>query len=204
MASIPRRQRQPLSKAQRRRRKRRQAKKAKKARRQLRHLHDRLPRPARQLLDSFAAAFTRPAFLRFGILLFAALLTVGGRNIAKLLRTLGTLVPGHASSFHRLLSRCRWYGRRLARALATLVLNRLVPQGPLHLVGDDTVTEHPGPNVYGKGRHRDPVRSTHSFTAYRWGQKWVVLAILVHFPFSRRPWALPVLVALYLPEQENT
>ena len=104
MASILRRQRQPLSKAERRRRKRRQAKKAKKARRQLRHLHDRLPRPARQLLDSFATAFTRPAFLRFGILLFAALLTVGGRNIAKLLRTLGTLVPGHASSFHRLSS----------------------------------------------------------------------------------------------------
>ena len=41
------------------------------------------------------------------------------------------------------------------------------------------------------------VRSTHSYTAYRWGQKWIVLSVLVKFPFAIRPWALPVLVALY-------
>ena len=29
------------------------------------------------------------------------------------------------------------------------------------------------------------------------GHKWVVLAVLVKFPFASRPWALPVLVALY-------
>src|SRR5262249_7063630 len=29
------------------------------------------------------------------------------------------------------------------------------------------------------------------------GHKWVVLAILVRFPFAARPWALPVLAALY-------
>ena len=39
--------------------------------------------------------------------------------------------------------------------------------------------------------------STHSFTAFRWGHKWVVLAVLIRFPFSRRCWALPLLVALY-------
>ena len=165
MASIPRRQRKRLSKAQRRRLKRRPARTAKQARRQLRQLHDRLPRPARQLLDAFASALTRPAFLRLVVLLPAALLTLGGRTIAKLLRTLGALVPGHGASFHRLFWRCRWSSRRLARALVTRVLNRFVPQGPLPLVGDDTVREHPGPKVYGKGCHRDPVRSTHSFTA---------------------------------------
>ena len=72
-----------------------------------------------------------------------------------------------------------------------------VPDGPVSLAGDDTVDEHRGAKVYGKGCHRDPVRSTHSYTAYRWGHKWVVLAILVQFPFATRPWALPVLVALY-------
>ena len=34
------------------------------------------------------------------------------------------------------------------------------------LAGDDTVTEHPGPQVFGKGRHRDGVRSTHSYIVY--------------------------------------
>jgi hypothetical protein len=72
------------------------------------------------------------------------------------------------------------------------------------LAGDDTVTEHPGKTVYGKGRHRDPVRSTHSFTAFRWGHKWVVLALLVRCPFCRRRWALPLMVALYRPEEQET
>src|SRR5262249_14293145 len=33
--------------------------------------------------------------------------------------------------------------------------------------------------------------------------KWVVLAILVQFPFATRPWALPVLVALYRSPKDN-
>jgi len=204
MARVPRHQKKRLSKAQRRRLKQRQARKAKDARRQLRRLHDRLPRQARQLLDTLAPAFTRPAFLRFAVLLLAAILTLGGRTVFNLLRTLGALAPGHFTSFHRLFSRCRWHGRRLARALVTTALDRFLPDGPIYLVGDDTVAEHPGPKVYGKGCHRDPVRSTHSFTTYRWGHKWVVLALLVRFPCATRRWALPVLVALYLSEEENT
>jgi len=47
------------------------------------------------------------------------------------------------------------------------------------------------------------VRSTHSYTAFRRGHKWVVLAVLVRFPFAARPWALPVLVALYRSEEDN-
>jgi DDE superfamily endonuclease len=204
VASIPQRPKKRLSKAQRRRLKVRQARKARDARRQLRHLHDQLPRHARQLLDTLAPAFTRPAFLRFVVLVLGAILTLGSRTVANLLRTLGDLAPGHFSSFHRLLSRCRWQSRRLVRALVATLLRRFLPDGPIPLVGDDTVAEHPGPKVYGKGCHRDPVRSTHSFTTYRWGHKWVVLALLVRFPFARRLWALPVLVALYLTEEANT
>jgi hypothetical protein len=77
------------------------------------------------------------------------------------------------------------------------LLTYVVPKGPVFLAGDDTVAERPGPTVFGKGRHRDGVRSTHSYTAYRWGPKWVVLSVLVKCPFASRPWALPVLVALY-------
>jgi hypothetical protein len=47
------------------------------------------------------------------------------------------------------------------------------------------------------------VRSTKSYTAWRYGHRWVVLAALVHFPFARRPWALPVLVALYRSAEDD-
>src|SRR5262249_56032761 len=83
------------------------------------------------------------------------------------------------------------------------VLGRFAPRGPVELAGHDTAPEHPGAQVYGKGCHRDPVRSTRSFTAYRWGHKWVVLAMLVRFPFCRRRWALPLMVALYRPPAQE-
>jgi hypothetical protein len=71
------------------------------------------------------------------------------------------------------------------------------------LNGDDTLDEHRGKKVYGKGRHRDAVRSSKNYTAFRYGHKWVVLAVLVSFPFANRSWALPVLIALYRSPQEN-
>jgi hypothetical protein len=137
------------------------------------------------------------------LLALAAILTVGGRTIAHLLRTLGALAPGHPSSYHRALSHRRFSSLQLARRYAAAVLDRFAPSGPVALAGDDTVTEHPGDQVYGKGCHRDPVRSTHSFTAYRWGHKWVVLAMLVRVSFSRRRWALPLMASLYRPEEKG-
>ena len=156
-----------------------------------------LPRAAQPLLESFSGAFTRPTFKRFLTLMLGAVLTTGRRTITNLLRSVRGLAPGHPSSYHRVFSRRRWSLWSLGHALADFILRRWVPQDSVPLAGDDTVDEHRGAKVYGKGRHRDPVRSTKTYTAYRWGHKGVVLAILVRFPFATRPWALPVLIALY-------
>src|SRR5207237_1549796 len=169
----------------------------------LHQMQAQLPRPACLLVQALGVAFTTATALRFGLLLCAALLTVGRHTVANLLRTLGTLVPGDPSSYRRVFSKRRWSSWRLARLLIGWLIDHLLPNGPIYLAGDDTVDEHRGKNVFGKGRHRDPVRSTHSYTAFRWGHKWVVLAVLVRFPFARRPWALPVLVALYRSEEDN-
>ncbi len=156
------------------------------------------------LLSLFASAFTTSAtFVRAKLLGVAAILTTGRRTIANLLRTVAGLTEGDPSSYHRVLSLAQWSGLSLAALLTRFILQHFWPQGRVRLVGDDTVTEHPGRKVYGKARHRDAVRSSHSYTAWRWGHKWVVLAILVPFPFATRPWALPVLVALYRSPQEN-
>jgi hypothetical protein len=162
-----------------------------------------LPGSAQRFVDWLLQPFTRPTALRLTLLLGAGLLTIGNHTLLNLLRTLGPLVPGDSSSYRRVFSPRRWSSWYLARQLTTWLVQHRVPDGPIRLAGDDTVDEHKGKHVYGKGRHRDPVRSTHTYTAFRWGHKWVVLAILAPFPFTRRLWALPVLVALYRPEKEN-
>ena len=158
-----------------------------------------LPPEAAPLVALFAAEFTAPTAARFQALFAAALLTTGRRTVSGVLRTLRHLAPGHVTAYRRVLSRAEWSGLALGCALARHIVARLPAGEPVLLAGDDTVDGHPGRTVYGKGRHRDPVRSSHSHTAWRYGHKWVVLAVLVKFPFATRPWALPVLVDLYLP-----
>jgi hypothetical protein len=160
-----------------------------------------LPDESLALLDCFAPVFTRPTYQRFLVLLGAAIITTGRRTVANLLRTAGSLAPGHVSSYRRVFSQARWSMLALACALTRQVVLLLPADAPIVLAGDDTVVAHPGPHVYGKARHRDPVRSSHAFTAWRYGHKWVVLAVLVHFPCASRPWALPVLVTLYHSEE---
>jgi DDE superfamily endonuclease len=160
-----------------------------------------VPTCAMPILTMFRPAFSAPTYHRFMILALAAVLTTGRRTVTNLLCTARHQAQGHASSYHRVLSQRRWSAWTLARLLITFLLNHVVPHGPVLLAGDDTVTEHPGPKVFGKGRHRDGVRSTHGYTAYRWGHTWVVVSVLVKLPVATRPWALPVLVALYRPPE---
>ncbi len=162
-----------------------------------------LPDHALPLLLSFAPVFSQPTSQRFLLLLGSAIITRGPRTVSNLLRTVGTLATGHSSSYRRVFSKSRWSLLRLACALIRQVFTLLPEDLPVVLVGDDTVFGHPGPHVYGKARHRDPVRSSHAFTAWRYGHKWVVLAVLIRFPFANRPWALPVLVALYQSEEND-
>jgi hypothetical protein len=143
------------------------------------------------------SAFSRPTYQRIVVLLLAALLTLGTHTISNMLRTVAALDVGHVSSFHRVFSRSPWSMLRLGRSLAQWVIQHFVPEGTIYLAGDETVDGHRGKKVFGKGRHRDAVRSSHTYTAFRYGHKWVVLAALIRFPFARRPWALPLLVVLY-------
>jgi hypothetical protein len=196
VASIAKDRQSQQSKLSRRQRRRLRAAQQR-SRRQLRRLEEQAPSAVRCFLRPLAAVFAGPTYYRFFVLVLAAILTTGNHTVLNLLRTLGPLAPGPSSSYHRVLSKRRWSLWRLARILAERIICHFAASGPIHLAGDDTVDEHRGKKVFGKGRHRDAVRSSHSYTAFRYGHKWVVLAILAQFPFTRRPWALPILVVLY-------
>ena len=163
-----------------------------------------LPSAAEPLIVSLAIAFTEPTFKRIVPLLVGAILTTGRHTVAAVLRTMRGLASGHCSDYHRVFSRAVWSPWWLGRILAGAILAWIPADEPVLVPMDDTTAQHRGTKVYGKGCHRDAVRSTHSHIVYRWGHKWVVLAIAVKFPFIQRRWALPVLVALYRPEELNT
>jgi len=160
-----------------------------------------LPPTLQALADAFSVAFSRPTFQRVLVLWGGAILAKGRHTITNCLRAVGPLARGHASSYHRVFSKAHWSLWPLGRALAAAILE-LVPAGQaVVVVLDDTTAMHKGKCVYGKGKHHDACRSTHTHMVWVWGHKWVVLAICVKFSFATRAWALPVLMALYRPRE---
>jgi hypothetical protein len=162
-----------------------------------------LPSAAKSIFMSFSVAFTEPTFRRMLRLAVGAILTMGPRTITAVLRTLREVAPGHPTTYHRFFSRASWSLWPLAKVLARVIVSQVPPGEPVLVPMDDTTAQHRGTCVYGKGCHHDAVRSAHRHVVFRWGHRWVVLAISVKFPFSWRRWALPVLVALYRPESLN-
>ncbi len=162
-----------------------------------------LPARLQALVSGFSIAFTRPTFQRVMLLFVGMLLTRGRRTVTGMLLTVGGLADGHFGSYHRVFSRSRWLLWPLAKVLTALVLELVPTDDSVVCAVDDTLTQHRGKNVYGKARHRDPCRATRSHTVWLWGHKWVVLSVNVKFAFAKRPWALPVLAALYRGRELN-
>ncbi len=136
-----------------------------------------LPSAAEPLLMSFSVAFTQPTFQRFLLLAVGAILTPNRRTISAILWTMRGLLRGDPSSYHRVFSRAVWSLWPLGKALAWAILRQIPPDQPVVVAMDDTTAQHRGKRVYGKGCHHDAVRSSHSHVVWRWGHRWVVLAL---------------------------
>ncbi len=164
----------------------------------------RVPREFNPLLNDLSVSVHREQTANRLILFFAAAIVVNGmRTVAAVLRLLCLIESVNPSTYHRLFSHRRWSSRKLASVVANFVIDRFAPDGVIRVVGDETVDGHRGKKVYGKARDRDAVRSSHGHTVYRYGHKWVVVAILVELPYTSRPFALPILVALYHDRNTN-
>lgn len=162
-----------------------------------------VPKAAGPLVARLSIPFTTPTFQRFVVLLLGAILSMRRRTVTSTLRTVKALASGHWSDYHRVLCRAAWSAWPLGKVLAAMVLELIPADQPVICLVDDTNPQHRGKHVYGKSRHHDACRSTHNHTVWVWGHKWVTLAINVKFPFASRPWALPVLCALYRSAELN-
>jgi len=132
-------------------------------------------------------------------------LTTGRHAVTESLVATGVAGRRHHEAFHRFFSRGAWEPDQLAHRLfdkVRRVFQLDERERGLRVVVDDTLTPKKGPHVFGIGSHLDPVRSTRAFRVFCFGHCWVVLAVLVPVPFSRRPWALPLLFRLYRNKKE--
>jgi len=157
----------------------------------------------RELLWTFAPAFTTPTFQNVLVLLVGTVMSPKDRTVSAMLRAAGFLVKKQYTTYHRVLSHRKWDMLLLAFVLASLAFALVPSDQPVVCVVDDTTVRRWGKKVYGKGCHRDPVRSTHKKLVHCFGHKWVVIAVLVSMPFTKRLWALPILELLYRPEAQE-
>jgi hypothetical protein len=150
-----------------------------------------LPTEVVSILEAFAPLFTAPAWQRAQILLIGALLTVGRRTVASILRTAGLAQEAHFTNYHRLLNRDRWSSHRAAGILFKLLIATFVPSGPIVLGGDETLERRRGPKISKLGVYRDSVRSSRNFFVKSNGLRWVCLMLLTPIWWAKRIWALP-------------
>ena len=154
------------------------------------------------VLQAFRIALTKPSFGNLLVVVCGWLLTQGPHAVTEALVMTGVAGRRHHAAFHRLFSRARWEPDELGRWL----FHRLLPflkEGVVRAVIDDTLAPKKGPHVFGIASHVDAVRSTRKHRVFCFGHCWVVLAVLVRVPFSKRTWALPVLFRLYRSKKET-
>ena len=103
----------------------------------------------------------------------------------------------HHAKFYRLFSQACWSVDDMAEALARALVDAFVPKGELHVIFDDTLCHHPGYSIAATGCHIDPVRSSKSYKVKAYGHVWLIAALRLQFPFSPRPFTLPIAFRLY-------
>jgi hypothetical protein len=145
--------------------------------------------------DSFGPALTRPGLANALVVLSGWVLTQGTHGVTAALVATDVARRRHWEAFHRFFSRGTWSADELGRWLFRRIVAHL-GDGPMLVVIDDTLAPKKGPHVFGIGSHLDAVRSTKRHRIFTFGHCWVVLAVVVRVPFSKRAWALPLLFRL--------
>lgn len=153
-----------------------------------------------ELVQQISFVMTAPTFDTFITVLtgwvFARRHTVTGAMLGA-----DAVGRKHHSSFHRLFAKAEWCIDELGLAVFGLMLP-WVRSDPILLAMDDTLARKRGLKVYGVGMHHDPMISTRKVARVNWGHSWVVLSVIVRFPFcADQYFALPILFRLYLNKQ---
>jgi hypothetical protein len=102
-------------------------------------------------MQPFSEGFTAPTWAHVLVLLVGTILTPGRRTVAAALRVVGLEQAGDFTNYHRVLNRNRWSGRWVARCLFRVLVNALVPTGPVVMGLDDTIERRWGAKIKARG-----------------------------------------------------
>jgi len=155
------------------------------------------------LLLEFAPFFSQPTFENFCMVAGGWLLLKGRHTITKAVAISGLVTLKHVSTYHRVFSRSRWDWDSLGRRLTQLYDAEVSPEQLFETAVDDTLARKVGNYVFGAAMHHDAVRSTRKKAVLSFGHNWVILSIVIRFPFAPRKWfSVPVLWRLFRTEKD--
>ena len=151
----------------------------------------------------FRSFFTAPVFEHALVLVMGAMLAPGKRTVSSALRITGRAMASNFTCYHQVLNRARWSSLAVARQLLVLIIDSLVPDGPVVIGIDDTIERRWGPKIAARGIYRDPVRSSHAHVVKTSGLRWLSFMVLCPVPWANRVKALPFLSILAPSERSN-
>jgi hypothetical protein len=140
----------------------------------------------------------KKSFLKMIVLFLGCTLCHGGRTVCGCLRTLGMHGEKAFANYHHLLSRSKISMLQASRELLRMVIHLAGPS--IILVVDEHLERRRGRKIKAKATYRDPVASSKSRIVRATGLKWVVVSVLVPFPWTNRSFALPIMSVLRKPE----
>jgi hypothetical protein len=155
-----------------------------------------LPTTMIQALAPFAPLFSKRIWAHVQVLLAGTILAPGKRSVTSALRAVGLEEERQFCRYHRVLNRAAWSGKEAARVLLGLLVEALVPDGPLVLGIDETLERRRGKKIGAKGVYRDPLLSSRKRFVKKSGLRWICVVPLAEVRWASRVWALPFLSAL--------
>ena len=164
---------------------------------------DPVPLILRRWLQTWRPCFTSPSWEHVLVLVMGAVLATGKRTVTSCLRVTGRAQATNFASYHQILNRARWSPRAVAKQLLGIVVEHLVPDGPVVIGMDDTIERRWGGRIAARGIYRDPVRSSHGHFVKASGRRWLSFMVLTPVSWTSLIKALPVLMRLAPSERSN-
>lgn len=158
-----------------------------------------LPKSIIPFLLPFAILFRmQKSFSKIILFFVGGTICRGGRTVCGCLRALGMKGETAFANYHHLLSRSKIDMLQGVKVLIKMLLP--LAGNSIILVVDEHLERRRGDKIKAKATYRDPVASSKSWLVKCTGLKWVVLTMLIRFPWSKRHFALPIFCVLRYPE----